>query len=101
MIVQYLDTICAMLDQGQTATLTAPTGKIFNLPLFASFGNPTGDPGSFAQGNCHAENSYGVVFESLANKNSATLTASAELFGDPCPDQAKKLYVQFGYGDPV
>ena len=45
------NTVCAQADDGDVLTLAAPAGKIFNILVFASYGNPGGLAPNFEYGN--------------------------------------------------
>ena len=64
--------------------------------VFADYGIPTGDCGSFQKGNCSAANSMAVVKHMCLGKPSCTINASSAQFGykDPCPGMYKRLAVQ-------
>lgn len=95
------NTVCAQADDGDVLTLTAPAGKIFNILVFASYGNPGGLAPNFEYGNNNCRSSRAVVANAFANQNSAALAVSSEIFGDPFPGQPGRLYLRYAYGDPV
>ena len=67
--------------------LSESDGSIFSSVTFASYGTPT----DYTLGECHAENSLAILQELLINKSYAHITASNELFGDPCYGTYKVL----------
>ena len=87
--------------EGNPISVEAPAGKVVTQILFASYGTPTGAPGSFTIGSCHASNSRQKVEQALLGRSSATISASNEVFGDPCGGVVKSLYVSVAYGDTV
>ncbi|TCJ14349.1 HYR domain-containing protein [Flaviaesturariibacter flavus] len=90
-------TICGTAAENGTITLRAPAGTVIDRIDFASYGTPNGSCGNFTQGGCHAFNSKSVV-ESLAlGRNTATISATNGVFGDPCGGTVKRLYIQAHY----
>src|ERR1051325_1757028 len=67
--------MCNTVNEGQTLTLTAPTGNVFLSITFASYGTPSGSCGSFTIGGCHASNSVSIAQSTFIGHNSATLGA--------------------------
>ncbi|WP_281310146.1 T9SS type A sorting domain-containing protein [Flavobacterium flavigenum] len=92
--------LCGEANEGSNLTLTAPFGAIFTNLYFASYGNPTGNCGNFFRGFCHSANSESVVEAAAIGKNSFSLAASNDNFGDSCNGVAKKLMVQLLYTPP-
>lgn len=93
-------TVCGVANEGEALQLVAPQGS-FTGVNFASYGTPTGDCGSFAQGFCHAVNSQTIVENAVLGQNNATISADNNLFGDPCPGTYKRLYVEAFYSNAV
>ncbi|KAF4361756.1 hypothetical protein G4B88_012064 [Cannabis sativa] len=73
--------------------LRCPRGKNISHILFASYGTPSGNCESYAQGSCHAFNSKTIVEQACLGKGSCSISATSENFGDPCPGLAKTLVV--------
>jgi hypothetical protein len=71
-------------------------GGVFTSIDFASFGQPTGNCGSYSTSStCHAANSTQVVESICLGKSSCILpTAAGDLFGTPCTSNALWLAVQ-------
>ena len=90
-------TICATADENGNLVLTAPSGGIITSINFASYGTPTGTCGSFTLGACNASNSKTIVEGYAIGKNSVTIPANNNVFGDPCYGTVKRLYVQATY----
>ena len=93
--------VCGTAPEGGSVTLTAPAGKVFTTVTFASYGTPNGSCGSFTIGGCHASNSQSLVETALLNKNSATISATNGVFGDPCGGTVKRLYIEAVYSFPL
>jgi len=85
-------------------TLACAPGGVINKIDFASFGNPLGSCGNFAQGSCHAPTSQVVVEKLCLGKSTCTIPADltirdtnsplVQMFGDPCEGTQKWLAVQ-------
>jgi hypothetical protein len=90
--------VCGTVAEGNTLTLTAPTGFTFTSVPFASYGNPNGSCGSYTLGSCHAATSQSIVETALVGQNSASINATNAVFGDPCNGTSKRLYVEALYG---
>jgi len=88
--------IYGQANENGNLTLTAPTGYRFTEPLFASYGTPSG----YSLGWCHASNSVQKVTEVFSGQESATISASNGVFGDPCGGTYKKLIVAMKY-EPI
>lgn len=94
-------TICAMVDEHQSAVLAAPTGSVFVHVAFASYGTPNGTCTNFTLGSCHATTSYLVTENYLLGNNSSSIPAENTIFGDPCSGTFKRYYVQAVYAEPI
>jgi hypothetical protein len=79
--------------EGGNLTLTAPLGSVITSIDFASYGTPTGTFPNFSIGGCHASNSVSVVEGLALGQNSVTISASNDIFGDPCVGTPKELAV--------
>lgn len=89
--------VCGNANEGGDVTLTAPSGFVFNTITFASYGTPNGTCGSFTIGGCHATNSRSIAESIFIGQNSASLSATNGVFGDPCSGTGKRLYVEATY----
>lgn len=76
------------------AALKCPYGTTISQVVFASYGTPTGTCGSFAQGVCHQANTKELVEDLCVGENECRISASAHLFGEPCPVVEKNFRVQ-------
>jgi hypothetical protein len=94
-------TICGTANEGESVTLTAPTGMVFTSVTFASYGTPNGSCGSFTTGTCNAANSKSIVEGILVGNNSGTIAATNGLFGDPCGGTVKRLYIEAVYSSAM
>lgn len=93
--------ISGQVAEHETLTLTAPAGMVFTGVIFASYGTPTGSNGSYSLGGCHSLKSQSVVESYLLGKNTASIPATNEVFGDPCVDTFKSLAVRAIYAAPT
>ena len=80
-------------DENGVLTLTAPQGSVFDAVTFASYGLPN----DYQVAECHATDSKSIV-ESLALGNSSvSISATNDIFGDPCGGIGKWLQVILHY----
>jgi hypothetical protein len=93
--------MCGEVSEGGTLSLSAPSGAVFTNVQFASYGNSTGSCGNFVLGSCNSANSTLVVAAAALGKNSFSLVADNDTFGDPCNGTTKNLKVQLNYNTPV
>ena len=75
--------------ENDVLTLTAPEGTVFTDVLFASYGTPNED----TLGECNAANSVEVISSVFLGQNSGSISASNDIFGDPCGGVYKNLNV--------
>jgi|GEM_PF-331191 len=87
-------TVCGEADEDSTASITCPVGEVVKSIDFASFGNSTGSCGSFVLGNCNSSQSTSAVGGLCLGKNSCSVDASNDIFGDPCYGVVKHLSFQ-------
>jgi hypothetical protein len=85
--------IYGTVNEDQTLTLTAPAGKIFTKVVFASYGTPTGTYPNFAISGCHSTVSTEKVAAAFIGRSTGSIAASNSVFGDPCNNVVKRLYV--------
>ncbi|MCU0693171.1 MAG: M66 family metalloprotease [Polyangiaceae bacterium] len=89
---------CAQVKERSTATLSCPSGQVIKSITFASYGLPTGACPSFSQGTCHASTSQSKVESLCLNKQSCSVAASNDVFGDPCSGKNKTLAILYTCG---
>jgi hypothetical protein len=99
-VVAFTSAVHGTVNEGGSITLNAPAGTRFSSVLFASYGTPNGSPGNFTVGGCHAANSSSIVSNLSLFTTSVTLSASNDVFGDPCGGTYKRLYVSLGF-EPI
>lgn len=97
----FTGTICGEVNEGGTLNLSAPPGSVFTTVPFASYGNASGNCGNFVLGSCNSSNSVSVVSAAAVGKNSFSLAATNDNFGDPCNGTPKNLKVQLNYTTPI
>lgn len=83
------------VNEGDTLTLTAPEGFVFTTVYFASYGTPT----NYEVGWCHDQDSAQIVESAFSGQTSASISATNDVFGDPCAGTYKKLIVAMEYGE--
>jgi cysteine-rich repeat protein len=96
-------TICGKANEETNPKSTSPTcppGEVIVEVLFASYGLPSGDCGTFKQESCHAAISKARVEQLCLQKNSCKLDAKNEIYGDPCGGKDKRLFVELRCGAP-
>ncbi|CAF5046789.1 unnamed protein product, partial [Rotaria sp. Silwood1] len=59
------------------------SGGVISKVDFASYGTSSGACGEMQQGKCHAANSSEIVKQACVGKQTCSVPASGELFGDP------------------
>lgn len=98
-IATNAQTICGIVDEGQSLTLTAPVGQVITSIDFVSYGTPTGTCASndFAFGGCDSTTSRSEVEAVALGNNSFTIAATNGVFGDPCDGTQKRLAVVASY----
>jgi hypothetical protein len=93
--------LCGTTNESGSITLTAPPDNAFTSIEFASYGTPNGACGSFTIGACHAANSESICEGIFVGQNSATISATNGVFGDPCGGTFKRLYIQARYSSTL
>jgi hypothetical protein len=90
-----------LYEYGENADelVQAPLGKRFSRVLFASYGTPSLIDGVLYKGNCHAQSSEQVVQSLMLESNAFVLSASNDVFGDPCGGTGKRLKLLIEYED--
>lgn len=96
-LVGHSQVICGTAGEGAILTLTAPPGNVFTSIEYASYGTPLGSCGSYVNSSCHAANSQSICETAFIGQNSASLSATNGVFGDPCSGTVKWLTVQARY----
>ena len=89
------NSVNSSVNEGGSITLFAPEGKVFTSVLFASYGTPNGN----TLGECHATNSVAIVSEVFLGNTTGTISASNDVFGDPCGGTYKSLTISLGFSD--
>jgi len=103
LVQRELNIVCADIGEDYPADdlkaqLICGDGQVIKKIDFASFGTPSGICRQYKQSSCHASNSSSVVSNLCSNKNSCSVPVSLNTFGDPCPNQSKRLAVQVQCG---
>ncbi|XP_022021593.1 beta-galactosidase 8 isoform X1 [Helianthus annuus] len=73
--------------------LTCDQGWKITSIRFASFGNPKGDCGSFAQGSCHTD-VLSIVQQACIGKKTCLIPVATAKFGNLCPGVTKSLAIE-------
>jgi len=86
--------VSGTVGEGGTLNLNAPPGFTFTAVQFASYGLPTGAPGSYMiDSNCHSTTSEQEVANVFLGTTGGSIQADNSVFGDPCPGTVKRLSV--------
>jgi hypothetical protein len=83
-----VETIQGTVNEGGALTLTAPQGYKIGGIQFASYGTPV----DYQIGSCHADSSTAKVEAAITN-NSLSISATNDVFDDPCSGVGKRLSV--------
>jgi alpha-galactosidase len=86
---------CAEASEGGAANVSCPSGQVIGSIAFASYGTPTGSCPNFLNGSCHASSSKSKVEAACLNKQSCSVGANNDVFGDPCFSVGKKLALTY------
>jgi hypothetical protein len=86
-------TVCGNVSDTARLTLRCPSGTFTGI-RFASYGTPEGACDSYREGWCHASLSRQVMKEACVGHQECTVHVSKFLFGNPCANASRSLYVQ-------
>jgi PBP1b-binding outer membrane lipoprotein LpoB len=81
------------VNENGVLSLQAPQGSVFDSVTFASYGLPT----DFQIGSCHATNSQSIVEGMALGNSSISISASNNVFSDPCSGIGKRLQIILHY----
>ncbi len=87
--------LCAVGFENTQATPTCAANAHVDSIVFASYGVASGSCPSYSIGNCHASSSSSVVEGYCLRKNSCSVAAENDVFGDPCWFKVKNLTVVY------
>jgi hypothetical protein len=90
---------CFSSHEGGTVSVTCSSGLIITAVDFASYGTPSGTCGAYNTSSCHAPSSYSIVANACVNQSSCSIDANSKVFGDPCEETLKGLYVEVTCGE--
>eukprot|EP00043_Microstomoeca_roanoka_P014551 m.144440 g.144440 ORF g.144440 m.144440 type:complete len:1730 (-) comp16042_c0_seq1:350-5539(-) len=98
---QIAEAQCTLISERNSATISCPNNGVIDRIDFASYGTPTGDCDSYSTSSCHASSSQSVVENTCLGKTSCTLSASNNVFSDPCSGIGKRLAVRYSCSNCV
>lgn len=103
LVTRETDVVCGSVGENWPADdlavqLLCGDGQRIEHVEFASFGQPLGDCRQYSVGSCHAANSSDIVAAACVGKPACAVPVTIALFGDPCPNQTKRLSVQVQCG---
>jgi hypothetical protein len=78
--------------------LSCAAGQVIQSVGFASYGLPTGTCPNVARGTCHASSSLSRIQSLCVNKQSCSVGANNDTFGDPCFGVFKSLAITYMCG---
>ena len=81
------------VNENGVLSLQAPQGSVFESVTFASYGLPN----DYQVGSCHATNSQSIVEGMALGNSSISISASNNVFGDPCSGVGKRLQIILHY----
>jgi len=84
---------CYSVNENQEITLMAPQGKTWKKVVFASYGTPN----SCNIAACHSAKTASVIESACSGKTTCTISATNEVFDDPCYGTYKTLQVKMEY----
>ncbi|CAF1269332.1 unnamed protein product [Rotaria sp. Silwood1] len=92
---------CGNVAQNFSVKLSCQQGGgVINSVDFASYGTANGPCGQMKQGTCHAANSLNIVRQACFGHAECSVSATNDLFGDPCVGTNKRLLVQIQCNPP-
>ncbi|CAN1334340.1 Beta-galactosidase 9 [Linum perenne] len=84
----------SITDSAPEVHIRCKVGYTISSIEFASYGTPKGSCQHFAQGSCHAPESFSLVSKACQGQNECHIAVSNAVFGDPCPKVIKTLAVE-------
>jgi hypothetical protein len=87
-------TKCVQAGEWDMANLYCSGGVIKSIS-FASYGTPSGSCPNLSKGTCHASNSQSKVESLCLDKQTCSVSADNDVFGDPCGGVGKKLFIAY------
>ncbi|XP_071489782.1 uncharacterized protein [Diadema antillarum] len=98
----FLSATDSFACENEALDLTCPNNGYINV-VYASFGQHFDGrcSGTITEEteDCHSDMSYDKVVELCQEKQSCTLTASPDIFGNPCPGTPRYLHVKYMCSD--
>lgn len=93
----YAGYSCMQMNEGSSATVTAPAGFTYTRLDFTSYGTPGGSCPLYSTGGCHSgARPYDLAASSFP-QTSISVSASNSWFGDPCGGTYKRYRGSFSY----
>jgi hypothetical protein len=85
------------MDEGQSATVTAPSGFTYTRVDFTSYGTAGGSCPNWTIGGCHTGGRPGQLAASGFPRTSISVSALNTAFGDPCSGTFKRYRGTFAF----
>jgi hypothetical protein len=90
--------VCGMGAEDQNVVLSCPAGQVITSVVYAGYGTTTGACGAFAAGACKSADAVEIVRTFCVGRQSCTVSARNDVFGDPCNKTVKALAVEVACG---
>ena len=90
--------VCGTGAENQNVVLTCPSGQVITAVVYAGYGTTTGSCGAFTAGACRSADAVDVVRPFCVGRQSCTVSARNDVFGDPCSKSVKTLAVEVACG---
>jgi len=87
-----------MAAENQNVVLSCPAGQVITAVVYAGYGTTTGSCGAFAAGACKSADAADVVRPFCVGRQSCTVSARNDVFGDPCSKTTKTLALEVACG---
>jgi hypothetical protein len=84
--------------ENANVALACPSGQVITSVVFAGYGTPSGACGAFAAGACASPDAVTLVRTFCVGRQSCTVSARNDVFGDPCSKTVKSLAVEVACG---
>lgn len=96
-----VDTCAWVPESHNTADLSCPAGQVISRILFASWGSPVGLCPAMTYGDCNSTDAMTVAQTTCLGKQSCSLPANSNAYGDPCAGRSKIIAVEASCGTSV
>jgi len=88
---------CMAMNEGQSRSVTAPSGFIYTRVDFTSYGTPGGSCPNYSRSGCHSGARPGQLSPGAYPRTSVFVSATNTAFGDPCRGVGKRYRGVFAF----